>query len=97
MIALQTPYTCLQLIVGKLSTKWWKEQQKKQQQQINQLSDMISTLTFLISFHNQQQQVTNSSAHKTPHSGVGAIANVGDNTPSSEVAPVNQMKSQRPY
>ena len=70
---------------------------EKQQQQINQLSDMISTLTFLISFHNQQQQVTNSSAHKTPHSGVGAIANVGDNTLSNEVAPVNQMKSQRPY
>ena len=62
---------------------------EKQQQQMNQLTDMISTLTSLISFHSQQQQVSNSSAHNTPHSGVGAIANPGDNTPLNGVAPGN--------
>ena len=57
---------------------------------MNQLTDMVSTLTSLISFLSQQQ-VSNSSAHNTPHSGVGDIANVGDNTPSNGVAPGNQM------
>ena len=32
---------------------------EKQQQQMNQLTDMISTLKSLISFHSQQQQVPN--------------------------------------
>ena len=41
---------------------------EKQQQQMNQLTGMISTLTSLISFHSQQQQVPNSSAHNTSHS-----------------------------
>ena len=57
---------------------------------MNQLTDMISALTSLISFHSQQQQVFNSSAHNTPHSGVAAIANAGDNTPLNGVAPGNQ-------
>ena len=60
---------------------------------MNQLTDMISALTSLISFHSQQQQVFNSSAHNTPHSGVAAIANAGDNTPLNGVAPGNQMTS----
>ena len=64
---------------------------EKQQQQMNQLPDMISTLTSLISFHSQQRQVPNSLAHNTPHSGVGAIANADDNTPLNAVAPGNQM------
>ena len=64
---------------------------EKQQQQMNQLTDMISTLTSLISFYSQQQQVPNSSANNTPHSGVGAIANAFDNTPLNGVAPGNQM------
>ena len=50
---------------------------------MNQLIHMISTLTSLISFHSQQQQVPKSSAHNTAHSGVGAIANTGNNTPSN--------------
>ena len=64
---------------------------EKQQQQMNQLTDMISMLTSLISFHSQQQQVPNSSAHNTPQSGVGAIVNAGDNTSLNGVAPGNQM------
>ena len=52
---------------------------------------MISILTPLMSFLSQQQQVSNSSAHNTPHSGVGAAANMGDNTPPNVVAPANQM------
>ena len=58
---------------------------------MSQLTDMISTLKSLISFYSQQQQVLNSSAHNIPHSGVGAIANTGDNTPLNGVAPFNQM------
>ena len=65
---------------------------EKQQQQMNQLTDMISTITSSISFQNQQQQVPNTSADNTPHSGkITAIANAGDNTPSNGVAPGNQM------
>ena len=64
---------------------------EKQQQQMNQLTDMISTLTSLISLHNQQQQVSNSSALTTPHSGVSAIAKAGDITPLNGVVPGNQM------
>ena len=58
---------------------------------MSHLTDMISTLKSLISFCSQQQQVLNSSAHNTPHSGVGAIANAVDNTPLNGVAPGNQM------
>ena len=62
--------------------------------QLNQLTDMISMLSSLISFHSQQQQVPNSPAHNASHSGVGgAIANAGDNTPLNGVAPGNQMTS----
>ena len=64
---------------------------KKQQQQMSQLTDMIPSLMSLILFHSQQQQVPNSSAHNTPHNGVGAIANAGDNTPLNGVSPGNQM------
>ena len=64
---------------------------EKQQQQMNQLTDMISTLTSLISLHNQQQQVSNSSALTTPHSGVSAIAKAGDITPLNGVVSGNQM------
>ena len=68
-----------------------KRTTEKQQQRKGQLTDMISTLTSLISFHSQQQQVPNSSTHNTPHSGVGAPTNVGDNTLLNGVAPGNQM------
>ena len=54
---------------------------EKQQQQNGQLTDTISILMLLIKFDCQQQQVHNSSAHNTPHSGVGALANASDNTP----------------
>ena len=56
---------------------------------MRQLTDMISTLTSLISFHSQQQQVSISSARNTPHSGVGAFANADDNTALNGVAPGN--------
>ena len=58
---------------------------------MDQLTGMISTLPSLILFYSQQQQVPNSSAHNIPHSGIGAIANTGDNIPSNGVAPGNQM------
>ena len=58
---------------------------------MSQLTDMISTLTSLISFHSQQQQVSISSSHNTLHSGVEATANAGDNTPLNGVASGNQM------
>ena len=58
---------------------------------MNQLTDMILTLTSLISFHSQQQQVPNFSAHNTPHSGAEAIENAVDNIPLNGVAPGNQM------
>ena len=47
----------------------------------------------LISFYNQQQQLNNSSAYKNHQSGVGAIANTGDNTPSNGVAPSIQIQT----
>ena len=58
---------------------------------MNQLTDIISTLTSSIPFHSQRQQVSNSSAHNTSHIGVGAIANASDNTPLNGVAPGNQV------
>ena len=63
---------------------------EKQQQKLTQLTDMISTLTSLISLHTQQQQVSYSLAHNTHYSGVGVIANTG-NTPSNGVTTGNQM------
>ena len=48
-------------------------------------------LTSLISSHSQQQQVPNFRGYNTPHSGVGAIPNAGDNPPSNGVTPGNQM------
>ena len=47
--------------------------EEKRQQHINQLTDMISTLTSLIFFHIQQQQVPNSSAHDTPTVALGLL------------------------
>ena len=47
--------------------------EEKKQQHINQLTDMISTLTSLIFFHIQQQQVPNSSAHDTPTVALGLL------------------------
>ena len=52
---------------------------------------MTSTLSSLIPFHSQQQQVTDPFAHNIPYIRVAAIANTGDNTPSNGVAPGNQM------
>ena len=59
----------------KIINKEVKRTAEKQQQQMNQLTDMISTITSSISFHNQQQQVPNTSAGNTPHSGVLPILN----------------------
>ena len=96
VIPFQTPYNHLQLIEWKLSTKKVVERKaKKQQQQMNQLTDMILALRSLLSFHSQQQQVPNSSAHNIPHSsgvGQGAIANAVDNTPLNGAAPGNKME-----
>ena len=52
---------------------------------------IMVVLTSLISSHSQQQQVPNSRGYNTPHSGVGAIPNAGDNTPWNGVTPGNQM------
>ena len=45
------------------------------QQEMNQLTDMISTLTSLISFHNQQQQVPNFLGINNTSSNVVATGN----------------------
>ena len=58
---------------------------------MNQSTDTVLILKSLISFRSQQQQVPNSSAHNTPHSEVGDIANAGDSTHSVGIAPVNQI------
>ena len=66
---------------------------EKQLQQMNQLIDIISTLTLLTSFQSQQWKVPKSSARNTPHSGVEAIEKTSDNIPSKGVVPGNQMTS----
>ena len=53
---------------------------------MSQLTDMISALTSLIPFH--INIIFISSARNTPHRGVGAFANAGDNAPLNGVAPV---------
>ena len=53
-------------------------------------TEIIDQVVERIAEH-QQQHVPNSSAHNTPHSGVGGIANAGDSTPLNGVTPVNQM------
>ena len=58
---------------------------------MNQSTDTALILTSLISFCSQQQQVSNSSAHNTPCSEVGYIANACDSTCSVGIAPGNQI------
>ena len=68
---------------------------EKRQHEMNQLTDMISTLTSLISFHNQQQQVPNFLGTNNTSSNVVATGNhmTGHNNGGARILPQGENTS----